>query len=137
MSPKDEVAPTETDQQVLACWNTLITSNYVDDIKHLKGTSDAVFGFTIHQSLIAKQGILGLEFHENPTHTLQLGTQVLQEQFDKYGVRMRPVIRVIEFGDEYLRQVDDLRMRDRNYLVCLDVKLNDISHPYGWLKKAV
>ena len=137
MSSKDEVAPSETDQQVLACWNTLITTTYVDDIKHLKGTSDAVFGFTIHHSLIAKEGVLGLEFHENPTRTLELGTQVLHEQFEKYGVRMRPVIRVVEFGDEYLRQVDDLRMRDRNYLVSLDVKLNDISHPYGWLKKAV
>ncbi len=137
MSFKDEVAPSETDQQVLACWNSLITSNYIDDIKHLEGTSDAVFGFTIHHPLIVKEGVLAFEFHENPTHALELGTQVLQEQFDKYGVRMRPVIRVVEFGPEYLRKVDDLRMRDRNKLFSFDVKLNDISHPYGWLKKAV
>ena len=39
-------------------------------------------------------------------------------------------------SENYLNRVDEFRMRDRNDLVCLDVKINEVSQPYGWLKQA-
>ena len=43
---------------------------------------------------------------------------------------------MVGLSENYLNRVDELRMRDRNDLVCLDVKINDVSQPHGWLKQA-
>ena len=60
----------------------------------------------------------------------------MREQFDANNIPTRPVIRVVGLPENYLNRVDELRMRDRNDLVCLDVKINEVSQPYGWLKQA-
>ena len=73
-------------------------------------------------------------FHENPTRALELGSRIMRTiRQPQHSNSSGP--RVVGLSENYLNRVDELRMRDRNDLVCLDVKINEVSQPYGWLKR--
>lgn len=133
MSRPDEVDLEPEAQDLLREWRELFVEHYLEDIKRLKGNPALVHGFEVDHALMDRWETLRREFHLNPTRVLKYGTRVLVEQFDDQMVRMRPVIRVVGLSENYLRRVEDLRMRDRNQLVCLDVKIQEVSNPYGWL----
>ena len=136
MSPPKKVDVGPEEQTVLREWRELIVEHYSADIARLEGMEDSVHGFQIEHRLIDEKPTLRHIFHENPTRALELGFRIMREQFDAHNIPTRPVLRVIGLSDNYLNRVDELRMRDRNDLVCLDVKINEVSHPYGWLKLA-
>ena len=136
MSPPKKVDVGPEEQTVLREWRELIVEHYSADISRLEGMEDSVHGFHIEHRLIDEKPTLRHIFHENPTRALELGFRIMREQFDAHNIPTRPVLRVIGLSDNYLNRVDELRMRDRNDLVCLDVKINEVSHPYGWLKLA-
>ncbi len=137
MSPPRKVDVDPDAQSVLREWRELIVEHYQKDIARLEGMDESVHGFHIEHALIDKKETLRRFFHENPTRALELGSQIMREQFDQHNILTRPVLRVVGLSKNYLNRVDELRMRDRNGLVCLDVKINEVSHPYGWLKLAV
>lgn len=137
MSPPKKVDVDPEEQQMLREWRELVEEHYIEDIQHLKGHPDILCGFEVMHAHLDEKETLRLQFHIDPTRTLELGTRIMREQFEHHDVHMRPVIRVVSFPENYLRRVDDLRMRDRNRVVALDVKIIDVSQPYGWLKLAV
>ena len=136
MSLPKEVDVDPEEQTVLREWRELVVEHYSDDIARLEGMEDSVHGFHIEHRLIDEKPTLRHIFHENPTRALELGFRIMREQFDAHNIPTRPVLRVIGLSENYLNRVDELRMRDRNDLVCLDVKINEVSQPYGWLKMA-
>ena len=131
MSPPKKVEVDPEEQTVLREWRELVVEHYSADIARLEGMEDSVHGFHIEHRLIDEKPILRHIFHENPTRALELGFRIMREQFDAHNIPTRPVLRVIGLSDNYLNRVDELRMRDRNDLVSLDVKINDVSQPYG------
>ena len=133
MSLPNEVDLDPQEQELLREWRELFVEYYLDDIKRLQEHSSSVYGFEVDHAVLDRSESLRREFHLDPTRVLKYGTRVLVEQFEDQMVRMRPVIRVVGLSDNYLRRVEDLRMRDRNQLVCLDVKIQEVSNPYGWL----
>ena len=137
MKRRDEFDLKPAEKELLRAWRTLFEEHYTEDIKRFQGLNDDVCGFEVAHALIDNSKILKTPFHLEPTRTLEIGNHVLKEQFDLHEARMRPIIRVVGFHERYLRRVDTLRMRDRGTLVSLDVKINDISNPYGWLRVAV
>ena len=137
MSPPRKVDVDPDEQIVLREWRELIVENYEKDIARLEGMEESVHGFHVEHALMDQKDTLRRFFHENPTRALELGSRIMREQFDNHNIPTRPVLRVIGLSENYLNRVDELRMRDRNDLVCLDVKINEVSHPYGWLKTAV
>ncbi len=137
MPPKNEVDLDPQEQALLREWRQLVTEHYVEDIKHLEGNPDIIHGFEVEHAIIAKYDTLRTEFHLRPTIVLQLGTRVMREQFDEHMVRMRPVIRVVGLDEMYRRRIDSLRMRDRNKVVSLTIKINHVFPPYGWVQLAV
>lgn len=136
MSPPKNVKIDPEEQAALREWKALIVGHYKDDIARLQGMEDSVHGFHIEHHLIDAQPTLRHMFHENPVRALEFGHRIMREQFAANKIPTRPVIRVVGLSENYLNRVDELRMRDRNDLVCLDVKINDVSQPYGWLKQA-
>ena len=137
MSPPKKVDVDPDEQIVLREWRELIEEHYADDIKRLEGMEDSVCGFYVEHALMDKKPTLRRFFHEKTTRALELGNRIMREQFDNHNLVTRPVLRVVGLSENYLNRVDELRMRDRNDLVSLDVKINDVSQPYGWLKLAV
>ena len=126
----------EEDKALLSAWRELIERRYYKDIESLLGYRDEVFGFDVQHHDLASNDILRSAFHEQPVHCLELGNTVLKEQFQRAGVHMRGVLRVVGLGDEYRTTIDALRMRNRYKLVSIDVKIVEVSDAYGWLKLA-
>ena len=137
MSSSNEVDLDPQEQAILREWRQLVEQHYIEDIQHLEGNPQIIHGFEIEHALIEKYPTLKVEFHENPTRTMKLGNRVMREQFEAAMVRMRPILRVTRLAPNYLRRVNDLRMRDRNKVVSLDVRINDVSGSYGWVQLAV
>ncbi|MDA7463376.1 hypothetical protein N9M68_04900 [Candidatus Poseidonia alphae] len=137
MSADDPIDLGEKDQQVLAAWRILFEEEYLPEIKNLEGLEMNVFGFEVQHDVMSKDNVLKTEFHLNPARTLSMGDKVLKEQFDQNGVLTRPIVRVVNLSTNYHRTMDELRMRDRDKLLSVDVKIAHVSHPYGWLKSAI
>jgi len=136
MPTEDPIDLGEKDQNLLAAWRILFENEYSAEIKDLEGLEMNVFGFEVQHDVMAKDKFLKTEFHLNPARTLSMGDKVLKEQFDQNGVLTRPVVRVVNLSENYHRTMDELRMRDRDRLLSVDVKIAHVSHPYGWLKSA-
>jgi len=137
MPPKHEIDLDPEEQAILRAWRLLVSEHYLEDIQHLQGNPGIIHGFEIAHRLVCEYEELRVAFHLNPTRFHDLGHQVMREQFDEHMVRMRPVIRVVDLDADYRRRIDTLRMRDRNRVVSITVKINDISPPYGWVTEAV
>lgn len=137
MSADNPIDLGEKDQQVLAAWRILFEKEYLPEIKNLEGLEMNVFGFEVEHDVMSKDNVLKTEFHLNPARTLSMGDKVLKEQFDQNGVLTRPIVRVVNLSTNYHRTMDELRMRDRDKLLSVDVKIAHVSHPYGWLKSAI
>lgn len=137
MQPDDEIDLDPEQQAILRAWRLLVNEHYLDDIRHLEGNPGIIHGFEISHRLICDYEELRMAFHLNPTRFHDLGHQVMREQFDEHMVRMRPVIRVVDLDADYRRRIDTLRMRDRNKVVSVTVKINDLSPAYGWVQEAV
>ena len=137
MPPGREIDLDPEGQAILRAWRLLVSEHYSDDIQHLQGNPGIIHGFEIAHHLICEYEELRIAFHLNPTRFHDLGHQVMREQFDQHMVRMRPVIRVVDLDADYRRRIDTLRMRDRNKVVSITVKINDISPSYGWVTEAV
>lgn len=136
MSSRNELDLTDEDQTVLACWRQLIEHHYFSDIKHLSQYTEDVFGLEVEHTHVCEDDDLRAMFHERPLHCLMLGNMVLNEQFGNAGVQMRGTLRVVRLSEQYRTSVDELRMRNRNTIVTVDVKVASMSDPYGWLKLA-
>ena len=137
MASSDPIDLREKDQHVLAAWRLMFEKEYLAEITDLKGMEMSVFGFEIQHEVLARDNFLKTEFHLDPARTLSVGDKVLKEQFDQNGVLARPVVRVVNLSDNYHRTIEELRMRDRDKLLTIDVKMVHAFHPYGWLKTAV
>jgi len=137
MPTSDPIDLGEKDKKVLAAWRLMFEKEYLAEIVDLKGLEMSVFGFEVQHEVLSKDSFLSTEFHLNPARTLSIGNKVLKEQFDQSGVLARPVIRVLNLSENYHRKIDQLRMRDRDQLLTVDVKIAHVSHLYGWLKSAI
>jgi len=137
MPPSDPIDLGEKDKNVLAAWRLMFEKEYLAEIIDLKGLEMSVFGFEVQHEVLARDNFLNTEFHLDPARTLSIGNKVLKEQFDQNGVLARPVIRVVNLSENYHRTMEELRMRDRDQLLTVDVKMAHVFHPYGWLKTAV
>ncbi len=137
MPPEHEIDLDPEEQAILRAWRLLVSKHYLEDIQHLQGNPGIIHGFEIAHRLVCDYEDLRMSFHLNPTRFHELGHQVMREQFDENMVRMRPIIRVVELDEDYHRRIDTLRMRDRNKVVSITVKINDISPSYGWVQEAV
>jgi len=137
MPPSKPVDLSPDDQDILEAWRLMFERECVAEIASLSGLEGYVYGFELDHGLIESDPVLSYHFHTSPANTLEFGTQVLSEKFTAAGIAPRPNIRVMNLHPRYLKRVDELRMRDRNDVVMLDVKIEDITHPHGWLKKAI
>jgi DNA replicative helicase MCM subunit Mcm2 (Cdc46/Mcm family) len=137
MPQQHEIDLDPEEQAILRAWRLLVSEHYLEDIQHLQGNPEIIHGFEIAHHLICQYEDLKIAFHLKPTRFHDLGHQVMREQFDEHMVRMRPVIRVVELDTDYRRRIDTLRMRDRNQVVSITVKINDVSPAYGWVTEAV
>ena len=137
MPQENEIDLDPEEQAILRAWRLLVSEHYLEDIQHLQGNPEIIHGFEIAHHLICQYEDLKIAFHLKPTRFHDLGHQVMREQFDEHMVRMRPVIRVVELDTDYRRRIDTLRMRDRNQVVSITVKINDVSPAYGWVTEAV
>jgi DNA replicative helicase MCM subunit Mcm2 (Cdc46/Mcm family) len=137
MPSEHEIDLDPEEQAILRAWRLLVSKHYLEDIQHLQGNPGIIHGFEIAHRLVCDYEDLRMSFHLNPTRFHELGHQVMREQFDENMVRMRPIIRVVELDEDYHRRIDTLRMRDRNKVVSITVKINDISPSYGWVQEAV
>ena len=136
MTTRSDIDLTDEDKTVLASWRNLIETHYFEDIQRLSHYTDDVFGLEVEHSDLAKDDELNAMFHARPFHCLMLGNMVLREQFNMAGVQMRGAIRVVRLSEEYRNSIEELRMRNRNTIVTVDVKVVSMSEPYGWLKIA-
>jgi len=137
MARKRGIEPDTAMQEVLAAWRILFDEYHVEEIKHLKGFDERVFGLEVEHSLICKNKVLKLEFHTRPDWTLEIGNVVLNEKMTIHGNDSRLVIRVVNFSKNHHFSLDDLRMRHRSAMFTFDVIINPIGGPLGWIKKAV
>ena len=137
MAIKNGIEPDPAMQEVLSAWRHLFEKNHIEEIEHLKGFEERVFGLEVEHSLICQDKVLKPEFHTRPNWTLELGNIVLNEKMMIHGNDSRLVLRVINFSKNHHFSLDELRMRHRSTMLTFDVIINPSSGPLGWIKKAV
>ena len=96
MSPPKKVNVNPKEQTILREWRELVEEHYLDDIKHLKGHPDIVWGFEVSHAHIDEKETLRLEFHQSYTDA-QIGNPNHARAIEAQGVQMRPVIESLNF----------------------------------------
>ena len=131
--PPSELADT------LNHWRQLFQLEHKHDFESLKvltSSEQPIFSFYVDFADIDADDLLSLRFNEYPEVTVQQANEVLRSMSSEY-TDVRCVLRPLNFPDQKIKHVSELRMRNRGELVSLIVKVNDIGPRLGYLKRAL
>ena len=133
MTPKRMTEPDSQSQEILHTWRKIFEKKYSNELDAISRYEEDVFGFNVEwEDLVGSQ--LHSLFPNNPNKALDLGNQVLLEQFQNRNCRTIPKIRIVDLPDDFHYVIDDLRMRDANRLLNFDAVVTKVDNPMGWLK---
>ena len=131
--PPSELADT------LNHWRELFHHEHAHDFKALEVLSSLehpIFSFYVDYADIDKDDLLSLRFNEYPEETVERANEVLRSMSSEY-TDVRCVLRPLNFPDEKIKKISDLRMRNRGELVSLIVRIHEVGPRVGYLKKAL
>ena len=131
--PPSELADT------LNHWRQLFQLEHKHDFEALKvltSSEQPIFSFYVDFADIDADDLLSLRFNEYPEETVQQANEVLRSMSSEY-TDVRCVLRPLNFPDQKIKNVSELRMRNRGELVSLIVKVNDVGPRLGYLKRAL
>jgi len=131
--PPSELADT------LNHWRQLFQIEHKHDFEALKvltSSEQPIFSFYVDFADIDADDLLSLRFNEYPEETVQQANEVLRSMSSEY-TDVRCVLRPLNFPDQKIKNVSELRMRNRGELVSLVVKVNDVGPRLGYLKRAL
>ena len=134
MSTIRTTEPDPEAQLILHTWRKLFENNYGSELDESSLYEQDVFGFEIRWELL-KDTPLHSIFPNNPKKALELGNQVIREQFQNRNSITRPVIRIVDFDQEFSYFLEDVRTRDRGRLLSFQATVTNLDTPMGWLKK--
>ena len=135
MSTIRTTEPDPEAQIILHTWRKLFENNYPSELDRSSLYEQEVFGFEIRWELL-KDTPLHSIFPNNPKKALELGNQVIREQFQNRNSITRPVIRIVDFDQEFSYFLEDVRTRDRGRLLSFQATVTNLDTPMGWLKKS-
>ncbi|MDP6333234.1 MAG: hypothetical protein QF479_01210 [Candidatus Poseidoniaceae archaeon] len=127
--------PDDETQEILNTWRLIFENKYGSELDHFSLCEEDVFGFEVQWKYL-KNTPLHSFFPNNPIKSLELGNQVIREQFQKRDSRTRPVIRIIGFDEEFSYLLEDVRTRDRGRLLSFNCIITNLDTPMGWLKRS-
>lgn len=133
-----QIKATEPDieaQEILNAWRLIFEEKYSSELDYFSLCEEDVFGFEVQWKYLKNTPLHSI-FPNNPTKSLELGNQVIREQFQTRDSRTRPVIRIIGFDEEFSYQLGDVRTRDRGRLLSFNSIVTNLDTPMGWLKKS-
>ena len=133
-----QIKATEPDieaQEILNAWRLIFEEKYSSELDHFSLCEEDVFGFEVQWEYLKNTPLHSI-FPNNPTKSLELGNQVIREQFQTRDSRTRPVIRIIGFDDEFSYLLEDVRTRDRGRLLSFNCIITNLDSPMGWLKRS-
>ena len=131
--PPSELADT------LNHWRQLFQLEHKHDFEALKvltSSEQPIFSFYVDFADIDADDLLSLRFNEYPEETVQQANEVLRSMSSEY-TDVRCVLRPLNFPNQKIKNVSELRMRNRGELVSLIVKVNDVGPRLGYLKRAL
>ena len=105
-------------------------------LKVLTSSEQPIFSFYVDFADIDADDLLSLRFNEYPEETVQQANEVLRSMSSEY-TDVRCVLRPLNFPNQKIKNVSELRMRNRGELVSLIVKVNDVGPRLGYLKRAL
>ena len=133
-----QIKATEPDieaQEILNTWRLIFEEKYSLELDRFALYEEDVFGFEVQWKYL-KDTPLHSVFPNNPIKSLELGNQVIREQFQTRDSRTRPVIRITGFDEEFSYLLEDVRTRDRGRLLSFNCIITNIDTPIGWLKRS-
>ena len=133
-----QIKATEPDieaQEILNAWRLIFEEKYSLELDRFALYEEDVFGFEVQWKYL-KDTPLHSVFPNNPIKSLELGNQVIREQFQTRDSRTRPVIRITGFDEEFSYLLEDVRTRDRGRLLSFNCIITNIDTPIGWLKRS-
>ena len=108
--------PDDEAQEILNTWRKIFEQKYGDELDRFALCEEDVFGFEVQWDYLKNTPLHSI-FQNDPTKSLELGNQVIREQFQTRNSRTRPVIRIIGFDEEFSYLLEDVRTRDRTRLL--------------------
>jgi DNA replicative helicase MCM subunit Mcm2 (Cdc46/Mcm family) len=100
--------------------------------------NEHVVGFPIYYGDIKNNPRLHTSLLNWTEKCLELGNRVLFEHFQKFGVHLRPVLRIVheDPSDRTYSPLESLRMRDRGRIISTTIRVKKAKEYMGWLKVA-
>ena len=127
--------PDDEAQEILNTWRIIFEQKYSEELDRFALYEEDVFGFEVQWKYLKNTPLHSI-FPNNPIKSLELGNQVIREQFQTRNSRTRPVIRIIGFDDEFSYLLEDVRTRDRGRLLSFNCIITNLDTPMGWLKRS-
>lgn len=116
-------------------WRNLFEEHCADQINLHATEADCISSITVPYSIIEKYPDLIYALSENPSKTMASGDEVLYNMIEDLNGSLRARIRVIGLPDSFEMLISDLRTRDRNRLLRIDVNVVDVNSNNGWVKE--
>ena len=92
--------PDSQSQEILHTWRKIFEKKYSNELDAISRYEEDVFGFNVEwEDLVGSQ--LHSLFPNNPNKALDLGNQVLLEQFQNRNCRTIPKIRIVDLPDDF------------------------------------
>ena len=135
MTPIKSTEPDEEAQEILNTWRLIFEQKYSSELDRFSLYEEDVFGFEVQWEYLKNTPLHSI-FPNSPTKCLELGNQVIREQFQTRDSRTRPVIRITGFDEEFSYLLEDVRTRDRGRLLSFNCIITNIDTPIGWLKRS-
>ena len=127
--------PDDEAQEILNTWRIIFEQKYSEELDRFALCEEDVFGFEVQWDYLKNTPLHSI-FPNDPTKSLELGNQVIREQFQTRNSRTRPVIRIIGFDEEFSYLLEDVRTRDRTRLLSFNCIITNLDTPMGWLKSS-
>lgn len=135
MSKIHTTEPDPEAQSILHAWRKLFENNYSSELDRSSIYEEEVFGFEVSWELLKNTPLHSI-FPNNPKKALELGNQVIREQFQNRNSITRPVIRIVGFDKDFSYFLEDVRTRDRGRLLSFQATVTNLDTPMGWLKSS-
>ena len=135
MSAIQTTEPDPEAQLILHTWRKLFENSYASELDRFSLYEEEVFGFEVKWELLKNTPLHSI-FPNNPKKALELGNQVIREQFQNRNSITRPVIRIVGFDQEFSYFLEDVRTRDRGRLLTFKATVTNLDTPMGWLKNS-
>ena len=100
MSKIHTTEPDPEAQSILHAWRKLFENNYSSELDRSSIYEEEVFGFEVSWELLKNTPLHSI-FPNNPKKALELGNQVIREQFQNRNSITRPVIRIVGFDKDF------------------------------------